>query len=58
VRVCLGLTIRAIRSDKAELTVLPGPGKLLRGLMDRFPGIRPTMNRATGIGKTMHRVAE
>lgn len=52
------LTVRAIRRDKAELAVLPGPGKLLRGLMDRFPGLGPAMNRATGAGKTMQAVAE
>src|SRR5262249_4804476 len=52
------LTIRAIRKDEAELVVLPGPGKLLRGLMDRFPGLGPAMNRATGSNKTMASVAE
>jgi short-subunit dehydrogenase len=52
------LTVRAIRSDKAELAVLPGPGKLLRGLMDRFPALGPAMNRATGTNKTMATVAE
>jgi short-subunit dehydrogenase len=52
------LTVKAIRSDKAELAVLPGPGKLLRGLMDRFPGVGPAMNRATGATKTMRAVAE
>jgi short-subunit dehydrogenase len=52
------LTVRAIRSDKAELAVLPGPGKLLRGLMDRFPALGPAMNRATGTNKTMTTVAE
>jgi short-subunit dehydrogenase len=52
------LTVRAIRSDKAELAVLPGPGKLLRGLMDRFPALGPAMNRASGTTKTMATVAE
>jgi short-subunit dehydrogenase len=52
------LTVRAIGSDKAELAVLPGPGKLLRGLMDRFPGLGPAMNRATGTNKTMATVSE
>ena len=52
------LTVRAVRSDKAELTVLPGPGKLLRVLMDRFPGVGPAINRATGTGKTMRTVAD
>jgi short-subunit dehydrogenase len=52
------LTVRAIRKDKAELAVLPGPGKFLRGLIDRFPGLGPAMNRATGTKKTMATVAE
>ena len=52
------LTVRAIRSDKAELAVLPGPGKLMRGLMDRFPGLGPAMNSAIGTNKTMQTVAE
>ncbi|MBV9414324.1 MAG: SDR family oxidoreductase [Solirubrobacterales bacterium] len=52
------LTVRAIRSDRAELAVLPGPGKLLRALMDRFPTLGPAMNRATGTNKTMATVAE
>ena len=52
------LTVRAIRKDKGELAVLPGPGKLLRALMDRFPALGPAMNRATGTTKTMQTVAE
>ena len=52
------LTVRAIRKDKAELAVLPGPGKLLRASMDRFPGLGPAMNRVTGTGKAMQTVAD
>ena len=52
------LTIKAIRSDKAELAILPGPGKLLRGLTDRFPGVGPALNRASGTTNTMRTVAE
>ena len=52
------LTVRAIEKDRAELAVLPGPGKLLRALMDRFPGLGPAMNRATGTGRTMRTVAD
>jgi short-subunit dehydrogenase len=52
------LTVRAIRADKAELAVIPGPGKGLRALMDRFPGMGPAMNRATGTHRTMRKVAE
>lgn len=52
------LTVRAIRRDRAELAVVPGPGKLIRGLMDRFPAIGPAINRAAGVEKTMRTVAE
>jgi short-subunit dehydrogenase len=51
-------TVSAIRGDKVELAVLPGPGKLLRALMDRFPAMGPAMNGATGTKKTMQTVAE
>ena len=49
---------RAIREDKAELALLPGPGKLLRALIDRFPRFGTAINRATGTTKTMRTVAE
>lgn len=52
------MTVLAIRKDKGELAVLPGPGKLLRALMDRFPGMGPAMNGATGTTKTMRAVAD
>jgi short-subunit dehydrogenase len=50
-------TVRAIAKDKAEIVLLPGPGKMVRAIMDRFPGLGPAMNRATGAEKTMIRVA-
>ena len=51
-------TVRAIRKDKAELAVLPGPGRTLRAVLDRFPILGPAMNRATGIQKTMQTIAD
>jgi short-subunit dehydrogenase len=51
-------TVRAIVRDKAELVLMPGPGKLLRAMMDRFPGMGPAMNRMAGVNATMHAVAE
>jgi short-subunit dehydrogenase len=51
-------TIRAITKDKAELAVLPGPGRTLRAAMDRFPALGPAMNRATGAAQTMQIVAD
>jgi short-subunit dehydrogenase len=52
------LTVRAIERDKAELAVLPGPGKFLGALIDRFPGLGPAMNKASGTNKTMAKVAD
>jgi short-subunit dehydrogenase len=50
--------VRAIRKDKAELAVLPGPGRTLRAVLDRFPMLGPAMNRAIGAQKTMQTIAD
>lgn len=50
--------VHAIVKDKAELTVMPGPGRMLRAIMDRFPGMGPAMNHAARLDKTMLAVAE
>lgn len=50
--------VRAVVKDKTELAVLPGPGRTVRALMDRFPGIGPAMNRATGADRTMQTVVD
>ena len=49
--------VRAIVKDKPEVAVLPGPGRAMRAIMDRFPGMGPSMNRVTGVEKTMLTVA-
>jgi len=51
-------SVRAIRKDKAELVIMPGPAKALRAMMDRFPGLGPALNRAGGVNRTMQRVAD
>ena len=51
-------TVRAIVADRAEIAVMPGPGRTLRAVMDRFPGTGPALNRLTGTDKTMDTVAE
>ena len=48
----------AIRKDRAEIVVLPGPGRLLKALMDLFPGFGAAMNRMAGADVTMRRVIE
>ena len=51
-------TIRAVAADKAEVAVMPGPGRTVRAVMDRFPGTGPALNRLTGAVTTMNTVAE
>ena len=51
-------TIRAITKDKAEIALLPGPGKAMRAIMDRFPGLGPSMNRISGAEDSMRTVTE
>ncbi len=50
--------VKAVSKDKAELVVMPGPARLLRALMDYFPGLGPAVNRAAGAGATMQRIME
>ncbi len=50
--------VRAIEKDKAEIVVMPGPGRLLKALMDLFPGLGPAMNRMSGAEKLMGSVAD
>jgi short-subunit dehydrogenase len=50
--------VRAITKDKAEIVVMPGPGRFLKSLMDLFPGFGAAMNRASGAEKTMSVVAD
>ena len=50
--------VRAIEKDKAEIVLIPGPGRLLKALMDLYPGFGPTMNRISGGEKFMGLVAD
>ena len=50
--------VRAIEKDKAEIVVMPGPGRLLKALMDLFPGFGPALNRLSGTEKLMGFVAD
>jgi short-subunit dehydrogenase len=51
-------TVRAIVKDKAELALLPGPGRTMRAVMDRFPAMGPALNRMGGANTTMLTVAD
>jgi short-subunit dehydrogenase len=48
--------LRALDRDQAELVVMPGPARLLRALMDYFPGMGPWMNRRLGVNKALREV--
>jgi short-subunit dehydrogenase len=50
--------LKSIRRDKAELVIMPGPGRLMRALMTLFPGMGPAMNEMTGSTRTMKQVAD
>src|SRR5579884_403150 len=50
--------VRAIEKDAAKLVVMPGPGRSLKALMDRFPGFGPAITRMSGGGTFMEHVAD
>jgi len=50
--------VRAIEKDKAEIVVMPGPGRLMKALMDYFPGFGPAMTRLSGGEKVIAQVAD
>jgi short-subunit dehydrogenase len=50
--------VRAIKKDKAEIVVMPGPGRFMKALLDLFPRFGSAMNRVSGAEKTMTVVAD
>ena len=50
--------VTAVKKDRAELVVMPGPGRMMRALMDYFPGLGPAVNRAAGATTTMQKIVE
>ena len=50
--------VRAVKKDRAELVVMPGPGRLMRAIMDYFPALGPAVKRAAGADTTMQKVIE
>src|SRR5580692_1343355 len=50
--------LRSIRKPKAEMVVSVGPGRILKALMDYFPGLGPAVNRLSGADKLMSSVAD
>jgi short-subunit dehydrogenase len=50
--------IKAVTKDKTELVIQPGPGRLLRAVLDYFPGLGPALNRAAGATTTMQKIIQ
>jgi short-subunit dehydrogenase len=50
--------VKTVTKDRAELVVMPGPGRLLRAIMDYLPGLGPAVNRATRANTTMKKIIE
>jgi NAD(P)-dependent dehydrogenase (short-subunit alcohol dehydrogenase family) len=50
--------VRSIRRDLAEVVVMPGPGRLIKSVMDLVPALGPWMNRSSGATATLRRVME
>ena len=50
--------VDAIKHDRAEVVVMPGPGRLVKAAMDYFPGLGPAITRISGSTATMQRVIE
>jgi short-subunit dehydrogenase len=50
--------VKAVTKDKAEVVVMPGPGRLIRAILDYFPALGPALNRAAGATTTMQKIIE
>jgi short-subunit dehydrogenase len=50
--------VKAVKKDRVELVIQPGPGRLLRALIDYFPALGPALNRAAGATTTMQKIVE
>jgi len=49
--------VQAIKRDRAIVVVMPGPGGLMKSLMDAFPGLGPRMNAMGGATALVKRLA-
>jgi short-subunit dehydrogenase len=50
--------LRALDRDRTEIAVMPGPARLMRALMDYFPGMGPWMNKQMGVNRTLREVQD
>ena len=50
--------VKAVKKDRTELVVMPGPGSPHEGGHGLLPGAGPAMNRAAGAHATMQKIIE
>src|SRR6202011_3828079 len=50
--------LKALDKDKAEIVVHPGPGRMLRAVMDFYPGLGPWMNNQMGVNRTLREIQD
>lgn len=50
--------LKSIRRDKAEIVIMPGPGRLMKALLDLFPGMGQMMNQMGGVTPLMKQIAD
>ena len=50
--------LAAVREDRAEIVVMPGPGRVMKALLDLFPSMGPAMNERAGANAVMRRVID
>jgi hypothetical protein len=50
--------VKSIKRDKAEIVIMPGPGRLMKTLMDLLPGMGQMMNQLGGATPLMKQIAD
>ena len=50
--------VTAVKKDKPELVIQPGPGRLIRAVLDFYPALGPALNRAAGADAALRKVIE
>lgn len=50
--------VKVLKTDKPELVIMPGPGRLMKAQLDFFPGMGPKMNQRGGVIARMKQVAD
>ena len=50
--------LTAIRKDRAEIVVMPGPGRVMKALMDLLPSMGQAVAERTGAFEVMRKVID